>query len=570
MGNLEKIKNLIEKKDLFIILIILFFSIISTFLELISISILIPFFSKLDSGLEFKNDFLIELNNFYNQNFSSELSVILLIIILVFAMKNTIFLFSKFIEQKFIFKFHAKITRKLFFFYLNKDFSFHTKNNSSQLIKNISSECGVFANNFLQPIILSIGEFIVLSVLLTFLFLLNFKTTIFILIFLVVISTIFNIFSKDYLRKLGKLRSIHSGNSFKELQQSFISIREIIIYKLHNFFTKKYDFHNKSNLATGYKSKFIYSIPKSLLEISAITGITLIIYHLHKNGTSFAEIVLTTSIYVLAATKIMPGITRIFSVLTNLNYTINSIKIFNKSFFSFYKNDFSNKIGNIQKRKKIYSLELKKIYFKYEKNFILNNLNLKIKSGEKIGIIGDSGSGKTTLINIMVGLLNNFKGDYIINNKKVNIPNLFLDQNLGYVPQNCLMIDDTIRENIELGREIKDKKKYIKIINDLGLKKLNSFKNSEKNKNIGERGAKISGGQNQRIGIARALIMNPSVLVLDEALNSIDNKIKKKIIDKIFTEYDDKIIIIVSHDVKDLKYCHKKYKLINGSLKRFF
>ena len=301
--------------------------------------------------------------------------------------------------------------------------------------------------------------------------------------------------------------------------------------------------------------------------MSVILGVLSIIYFLKTKGILFTEIVLITSIYVLAAAKIMPGVIRIFSVIVNLNYTKNSLKIFDKKFFTFL-NKNNEYLNSSNKKIKLHSLDLRNLSFKYDNKYILKNMNLKLVKNDRIGIIGSSGSGKTTLINIITGLIKNYKGNYLINNKLSENQIVQFQNSLGYVPQNSLTMDETIKENILLGRKDTKKKIYKKILKDLDLTKLNLTKSKSYSQQIGERGARVSGGQNQRIGIARALLDNPSVLILDEALNSIDKKIKFKILNNLFKKYSKDLIIIISHNKEDLKYCNKKFELKNGVLKR--
>ena len=370
------------------------------------------------------------------------------------------------------------------------------------------------------------------------------------------------------MRRLGVKRHKHSGLSLKELQQALSSIREISIYKVQNYFVEKFDLHNKINLETGYKSKFLYSVPKSLIEISVIVGILSITYFLKINGFNFTEIVIIISIYILAAAKIMPGVIRIFSVLVNINYTKNSLKVFDNNFFRFNYQKNKDDIYKFKKKLSISKIELKNLNFRYGKKLILKNINLKLNSTDKIGIVGSSGSGKTTLINIIVGLIKQYNGKYLINGKRANDLMHLFQNSIGYVPQNSLTIDETIKENILLGRELKNKKFYNKILKDLDLNTLNMTKSKSSFKEIGERGSRVSGGQNQRIGLARALYNTPPMIILDEALNSIDEKLKKKIVYKLFKEYPNDLIIIVTHNKEDIKLCKKKFELKNGVLKK--
>jgi ABC-type bacteriocin/lantibiotic exporter with double-glycine peptidase domain len=192
---------------------------------------------------------------------------------------------------------------------------------------------------------------------------------------------------------------------------------------------------------------------------------------------------------------------------------------------------------------------------------IFKKLNLLIKKGEIIGISGKSGSGKTTFINILLGLLEPNSGDILVDN--VNIKNNLKgwQKNIGYVPQIIHLLNNSIKENITLGFF---EKNTISIKKAIELSKIQNFVKNLKNKertNIGEDGVKISGGQRQRLGIARAIYRNPQVLILDEPTSSLDNETEEDFIKTIFSMKRKKTIIIVSHKDSVLKKCDRIIKL---------
>jgi ABC-type multidrug transport system fused ATPase/permease subunit len=243
-------------------------------------------------------------------------------------------------------------------------------------------------------------------------------------------------------------------------------------------------------------------------------------------------------------------------------------------------NEF-NQLSTNQKESKIEStqiidfkesIELKNLSFFYDKgNQILNKINLKIKKGEKIGIIGHSGAGKTTFINIIVGLIKQTSGDIFIDNKLLKNKNLISwKSKIGYVPQDVYLIDDSIKSNIALGIR-KDKIDNEKIYYALKQSQLMTFVNSlpkKEDTNVGERGVQLSGGQRQRIGIARALYNNSEILVLDEATSALDQKTELDFIKAVNNIREDKTILIVTHRLSTIENCDKIFKIENGDLKQ--
>ena len=207
-------------------------------------------------------------------------------------------------------------------------------------------------------------------------------------------------------------------------------------------------------------------------------------------------------------------------------------------------------------------------YLMNSKNFALENINLVIKKGENIGIMGITGSGKTTFINILMGLLKPQFGNILIDNKKIeNVKNNWL-KIIGCVPQEVFILDNTLKHNIAFGVDEKDIN--IKKINlAIKLANLEDLKDSLKfgiETLVGEKGSRVSGGQRQRIGIARALYNDPEILIFDEATNALDAKTEKEIVKEIFDKSLDKTIIFVSHNKENHKFCDQIYEVRDKTL----
>ena len=230
-------------------------------------------------------------------------------------------------------------------------------------------------------------------------------------------------------------------------------------------------------------------------------------------------------------------------------------------------NEINRNLFNEKELKKNYNInfnnkiELKKINYSYSNKKVLQNVSLKINKGDCILIKGPSGAGKTTLVDIISGLLHDFKGEIIVDSKKYNFSKKGFKRNLiSYIPQEVFLYNDTIISNIT------NKKKYNK--NDLEkvleASQANEFINKLKLKYhtlIGEKGGKLSGGQRQRIALARALFNKPKILILDEATSNIDIKTEEKIINSIIKNFK-LTLIIVSHRRNLQKFSNKVFNLI--------
>jgi ATP-binding cassette subfamily B protein len=280
------------------------------------------------------------------------------------------------------------------------------------------------------------------------------------------------------------------------------------------------------------------------------------------SNNEFNEVVVIFGIFAFAAIRMLPNLVQIIRSFQVLKFNYPAINtVYNGLRKNNKKNNKKSNFRNID------SISFNKVNFAYPEKSIstLDNVNFKLKAGDKVGIIGETGSGKTTLINLISGLLLPTKGKILINSKNY-INSEENKMNIGYVSQFVYVVDDSILFNIALSEEVSNKSKnfIIKLLQILNLKKLS---NKNLRSPLGERGSKLSGGQIQRIGIARALYREPSILILDEATNALDDKTENKVLDYLFDKFNDKIIIFCTHKKKLLKYCTKIIEVKNKKIK---
>ena len=198
-------------------------------------------------------------------------------------------------------------------------------------------------------------------------------------------------------------------------------------------------------------------------------------------------------------------------------------------------------------------IKIENLTYSYDQKVVLKNLNLTIPDGKKIGIIGESGSGKTTLIKLISGLY------------EVQQGNIFTEGKMSVVMQGNKLFPFTIRENITCGHEISDEQiweavriaqleEWIKSLSE----GLDTF--------TGVRGDNVSGGQAQRICIARAIAQNPRILILDEATSALDMETSAHLIQALQNWWKDRTVISIAHRKEALEFCDKIYRLEDGVL----
>ena len=201
------------------------------------------------------------------------------------------------------------------------------------------------------------------------------------------------------------------------------------------------------------------------------------------------------------------------------------------------------------------------------KKVLINNLNLNIKAGEKLAIVGETGSGKSTIIKLIIGLLKDYQGEILISNENlgnININDLY-DQ-ITYISQESPIFDGTLRENIVFDKKVSDKE-ILKVLKLVSLEKFYQRLENDLDTELGEKGIKMSGGERQRVALARLFFENTNIVILDEATSAIDNITEKEVMTNIMKNLKEKTLIIITHRLETIKKVNQVLVLSNGEIK---
>ena len=279
------------------------------------------------------------------------------------------------------------------------------------------------------------------------------------------------------------------------------------------------------------------------------------------------ELLTVLGVFVAATFRMIPSFNRIIFAVQNMKYKSSSVDLLFNEFKSFEQSEKTiKKYKEIKFENKII---LKDIIFSYKKNnIILNNISLDINKGDCIGIIGTSGAGKSTFVNLITGLFSPSKGSIKVDGKDIKNYTRSWQNKIGYVPQDIFLADNTIQNNIAFGIEKEDicHRSIKKSIKNAQLDKFINSLDDGLNSQVGERGVQLSGGQIQRVGIARALYNNPEILILDEATASLDSQTEMNFMNSIKKLKGSMTILIISHRMSTLKDCNKIFKIQDKKL----
>ena len=556
--------NVKEKKKY---LIISLFTLFSNFFEIVSIGS-IPIYISFIFDPSLINKYLLALNidmNINVNNFDNFPFFISIIVILIFVIKNIFISFLYYLNSAFIQNINIRIGNEIYSNNIHSPYLKYINKSPAELIRNhgairsFSSILGHYQRLFLEITLL-------ILILITSLKIFFEITLLFLIIFILFFLVFYNLL-KSYLKRSGEKIQIYKKIELSLLENSFSAIKEIKIYLMENYFKKLFENNYFKLNRIILINQLLQKIPKIILELIAVSSIILITLHFLSSDLNDAEKISTISLFVIIAARLIPAFNGISVAMAQIKHTEPTIDIIQRELLHNSKiNRQNNKDGPIKNINRIKLLNLN-FTFDGKTNLYPENINLDINKGDHVGIHGISGSGKTTLINLIMGLIKSDFGTIHFNNneRKNNITDYY--KFISYVPQDTILFNDTIKNNVTLNDKKIDFEKLNKVIKTC---KLDTFVNSlplKLESNVGEKGLKISGGQKQRIGIARALYKNFDLLIMDEATSSLNKDYEDEILKEIFDTFNDKIIITISHDLNALKYCNKKLNIKNNEKK---
>ena len=548
MNNLQKlffILNKKQKKNLFLLSILLLVVSLLEVIFLHSIFILVSSITGNNySFLNLVSKFVI-LNNY-----SPEI-ILISIFVLLFLLKSIISILAVKYEALFIYRTKENLTRDFFEKYVNLPKLFQIKLSVANLVKKIVIQVVnlISAMKSISTLFLELTMLLLITI---YLLHVNFFATIYIFSIFLISALILLKINKKKIVNVGKEQVEHYDKIIQTVSEIFSGLKFFKNKKFNDNYKKKFLFHNKKLSDIGILVTFKNGSIRPLFElVILVILVSILIYILNKEFT-INDLIPQLAVFLAASYRLMPSYVRIITALQTYKYNIQPVNEYYLDIKTiFEKNTSTENQQSIQFKKYI---ELKNLSFNYDlKNInqthsVLNKINLSIKKNSTNCIIGESGSGKSTLLDILMGLLDPNEGKILVDDKVVNLNNSNWQNKIGFVSQNIYITNNTLRENIAFGydeNEIDDKK----ITSCLEICNLSEFAKNLKNglnTKLSDLGTNISGGQKQRLGIARALYSNPEILVLDEPTNNLDEKNEQLIINNLLN-LEEITLIITAH-----------------------
>ena len=543
----------------------LIFIVFNGLLELIGISLLLFFIKIISSTDEVISFFQFK---FYAKNYT-DIIFISLIIICFYLLKNFYIYWFVTSQQKILSNAQLRLGKNIYYGYIKSKLNLILGINTKKIIQDINVETEKLFYEYFQSLFTLLTETIIIFLILVF-FLINEPI---ISIYLVILSVLIYFLAAKIFFSKSSLMGQNRIKSFEELSNIVNSsiglFKELKVSKKITLFSKLFDKSLTRYVKSKYFDNVTSELPKTLIEIFVVVviiSIVLLFFLLEKN---VEELIPILSMFAIGSIRIMPSINRVAVASHNMKFygeTISGLS-FDLDYFNFAKD--RNKI------KKIFSVK-NKIYFKKVSYFnskkeIFKNLNCEINFKDKVLVLGKSGSGKTSFLKILSGLVPITNGS-IENSSEKTDTFLNFKEPISYLTQDNFVID---RKSIFYNVTLKDKKnarlddikKFQEVIKLANVNLLISRLPQKEDTILNEAASNISGGEKQRICIARAFFSDNDMIIMDEPFSSIDKQNSDEIFHNILRNTKNKTLVLTNHKKIDKKYFDKVIIFKNNEIK---
>jgi ATP-binding cassette, subfamily B, bacterial PglK len=548
---------LLSRSERIKFIILICFFLFSAVVQVAGVASIAPFMTLLTSPETIHtNKIFAAIYNYFHFTEATkfmEFAAICSLLLMVFS--NAVSMLTLWFSMKFSIAIGNSLQCRLYENIIFRPYLYHKTVNHSYSISTINTQAPRFVYMVMQPILLLLSNLFIGLLIVVALIIFNPITASIVEIILGGAYLFTYLFVKLELKKHGDIITEQTNEVYKILSEGFIGIKEVTLSGLHNFFIEKFKYFNLKGLHSRSVLTLIGDIPKFVIETVAFSIIFIAAIVALKLGKDSKSLVPLLSIFAIAGYKLLPTLQQIYKSITSLSgngsVSFDLLKVLSvNANINYTKN--SNPFETVQE------IQLENIEFKYPSatENTIKKITIAFSRGMINTIAGNSGSGKTTLIDILLGLIPPDSGRILIDNKIADSETLRrMQQSCGYVPQHIFILDDTIISNVAFGVGDKDidEKRLIE-----ALKKANILDFVLKlpkgiHTKLGEDGKLLSGGQRQKIGIARSLYKNLKILILDEPTSALDIESEYEFMMLLRSLKDQMLIIIISHRPSAIK-----------------
>ncbi len=566
---LQKIKkafNILNKKEQKKLIFLLMGIIVLGFSEILGIGLIIPMINFFINPEYLQHEYILKIKTFLGLD---EAELLLLVVVggsILFLSKMVYAIVISYWQANINAGINVRLGRDVLEAYLKKKYSFHLKNNSSVLLRNLNSEIVLFCYNFINPLISVFVEVCIIFSVLFVLFLVYPLPTLVAVLFAFLLGFTIYLLVSSRMKAYALQRTKYSDEYFKSSTDALNGIKEIQIYGKKDYFINRFYRSFWLYYKSHIKYQLAYSFPKYLIEATVLIAFLILIFFTISYQYKSQDILPILASLGVASVRILPSIVFINQNLSGAQYYAQSVEIVHD-----IVKDTSQESTTVQSKvaEQNAKISTEQVDFGYDDKKLFTQLSLKILPHQTTALVGESGSGKSTFVDLLMGLLEPQNGQILYGNTPITEENISsFRQKIGYVPQQIFLYDATLAENIAFGVPIEEIDLQIleKAIKQAQLSEVVQSFHEGINTQIGDKGIRLSGGQRQRVGIARALYRQPEILIFDEATAALDNNTEVEVNKAIKNLQKNVTIILVAHRLQTIQQADYIYVLDKGKI----
>src|SRR5262245_42492522 len=494
-----------------------------------------------------------------------------LVLLGLFLLKNAFLAYEWRIMYGFVYGKVVDLSRRLLAAYLQCPYTFHLQRNTADLISTTTEEANNVVSGILKRVITISTEATTTLGLLCLLFAAKPYVLLSGLAIIGSLGWVFSTVSKRKLGRLGRTRVEHYGRMIQWVNQSLGGIKEVKVLGREAYFVEAFRASSLPYAEALRDSSLTERYPRLMVETAAILGLVGLVTAFLVSGGDLQTALPLLALFGVAMVRLVPSVTSIVGGINGIRFYAPSVAIGDRALAEAAAAfRAARQIGAASQITFSDRIEINELTYSYRdgSNAAVDRVTLAIPRGTTVAFVGTSGAGKTTLVNLLLGLLEPTHGQILVDGISIscNLPGW--QRQLGYIPQDIYLSDDALRRNVAFGvpdQEIDD----AAIWQALESAQLASFVRAlpdQLETMVGERGVRISAGQRQRIGIARALYHDPDLLVLDEATSALDTETERQVVSSVTSLSKTKTIIMVAHRLTTVRSASVIYVLSGGRI----
>lgn len=476
-------------------------------------------------------------------------------------------------NTRFAFAVAAELSTSVYRRVLYQPYAIHVSRNSSEIINAIITQTTLVVNNVILAFVLMCGGAIVMLSVVAGLLVVDVFTTLIAFGGFGIIYAGILFGARRYLYRSSVRIALESTVTLKALQEGLGGIRDVLIGQSQEIYAEAFrKSEYRLRIAQAF-NQFVGQAPRYIIEGLAMCAVATTAYLLSFQPGGVASALPVLAALALGAQRLLPVMQQIYNSISSMRgheVPLSNMVLLLDQPVSEGLTRHESAVDKIPFER---SIELRNVSFNYgaSPGLVLNGLSLRVRKGQKVGIIGATGSGKSTLIDILMGLLTPVTGQLLVDGQPVQSTNLRGWQaHLSHVPQSIFLVDGTVAENIALtapGQPVNwDRIRRCASMAHISTT-IEEMPDGYQTR-VGERGVMLSGGQRQRIGIARALYKEADLIVLDEATSALDTSTEEDVMQSIQGLDAALTIFMVAHRLSSLKSCDLVVELAQGKILR--